>query len=412
MRALPPIPLLVSDRGTPLYALPVVDARYLWRSACTQDFNVSRFNRSKVVTETADGADDPYTSNEIVADLISTLGITLAVGPSITENHPPVDVLAKGRLASETLDQVLANGGKMFVAHTDGTFSALALGDTTCASLIDTHKNALLHGSALYGTSADAFVSAHLPNVFWQGSAAPASVDVVFPLVSAAIPYLTQVDIRNVATPGTLNVRSGWKHTIHASGYGHKFTSGTLNATELGERAEDAAYAYLDRFVAGAMDAVFAGVFDVSTGGAADIEWIIDGVHGSMTRLHSGLHDPIRGWKHGPDSARAGLGVSAFPTPFGSVVTTHPGVFPISLTQTGGSQGTASAAASWTYTVTETASALQLGTSVNPVNAPHLWRRPSLGQMVAATAGLAHYNESGAFIIDWINEVPGPGACE
>ena len=86
-------------------------------------------------------------------------------------------------------------------------------------------------------------------------------------------------------------------------------------------------------------------------------------------------------------------------------------LFPITMAQTGGSQGTNAAAASWTYTVTDTLSGATIGTGVNPVNSPHLWRRPSIGQMVAATAGLAYRTAAGALVITWTNEVEGPEAC-
>lgn len=85
--------------------------------------------------------------------------------------------------------------------------------------------------------------------------------------------------------------------------------------------------------------------------------------------------------------------------------------FPITMTQTGGSQGTNAAAASWTYTVAHGVTAATLGTGVNPVSAPHLWRRPTLGQVAKATAGLAYTNASGQLVITWCNEVVGPGAC-
>jgi hypothetical protein len=86
-------------------------------------------------------------------------------------------------------------------------------------------------------------------------------------------------------------------------------------------------------------------------------------------------------------------------------------VFPVTLAQTGGSQGTNAAAASWTYTVTDTITSASLGTAVNPVSSPHLWRRPSIGQLAAATAGLAYFTTVGVLVIIWVNEAVGPGAC-
>jgi len=89
-------------------------------------------------------------------------------------------------------------------------------------------------------------------------------------------------------------------------------------------------------------------------------------------------------------------------------VTQH--VFPITLSQTGGSQGTNSTAASWTYTVTHAISGKELATGVNPVSSPHTYNRPSSGQLSTADAGYAHY-DGADLVIGYINERPGPGAC-
>jgi len=85
-------------------------------------------------------------------------------------------------------------------------------------------------------------------------------------------------------------------------------------------------------------------------------------------------------------------------------------VFPITLLKTGGSQGTLTTAASWTYTVTHALSGEELGTVVNPTAAPHTYNRPTLGQLSQADAGYAHY-DGADLVIGYINERPGPGAC-
>ncbi len=78
--------------------------------------------------------------------------------------------------------------------------------------------------------------------------------------------------------------------------------------------------------------------------------------------------------------------------------------FPITLSQTGGSQGTETAAASWTYTVTSAITGATLGTGVDPTTDNHKWVRLNLGQMTAATYGFASYDESSNLVIGWINE--------
>lgn len=84
--------------------------------------------------------------------------------------------------------------------------------------------------------------------------------------------------------------------------------------------------------------------------------------------------------------------------------------FAVVLQQVGGSAGSATASATWTYRVI-TLDGTVLTDSVNPVGSVHRWRRPSPGRMVPANFGYAHYNASGAFVIGWINEVPEQERC-
>jgi hypothetical protein len=89
-------------------------------------------------------------------------------------------------------------------------------------------------------------------------------------------------------------------------------------------------------------------------------------------------------------------------------------VFPVALSQTGGTQGTATAPASWTYRVTDLETAEELLAGVNPTASPHQWRRPSLGPVVPATFGYAHWQDDGEGVqelaLGWINEVASPVA--
>ncbi|MGD9692395.1 MAG: hypothetical protein AB7G17_13240 [Phycisphaerales bacterium] len=84
----------------------------------------------------------------------------------------------------------------------------------------------------------------------------------------------------------------------------------------------------------------------------------------------------------------------------------HMWVFPITLSQTGGEQGTPSAPASWRYAVFDSTSGLTLVTNVDPAAAPHEWRRPAAGKVAPATHGYASLSSGGLLVIGWINEVP------
>jgi hypothetical protein len=79
-------------------------------------------------------------------------------------------------------------------------------------------------------------------------------------------------------------------------------------------------------------------------------------------------------------------------------------LFPVKLEKTGGENGDAEQAASWTYKVTDALSDEKLKEEVDPTVSPHQWKRPSIGAMTAATFGYAHYNNDNELVIGWINE--------
>lgn len=79
-------------------------------------------------------------------------------------------------------------------------------------------------------------------------------------------------------------------------------------------------------------------------------------------------------------------------------------VFPVDLTQTGGSNGNKTTAATWTYTVNDL-DGNELGTAVSPLKV-----RPN-GTMTAATKGIAYYDEDGNLVLYDTNERYGTGGC-
>ncbi len=89
----------------------------------------------------------------------------------------------------------------------------------------------------------------------------------------------------------------------------------------------------------------------------------------------------------------------------------EPTLFPVNLTQTGGSQGTTTTPASWTYSVIDPVTGETLATNVNPTVSPHKWKRPSAGWMIKATFGYAHWNTDGDLALGWINEMVEQEAC-
>ena len=50
--------------------------------------------------------------------------------------------------------------------------------------------------------------------------------------------------------------------------------------------------------------------------------------------------------------------------------------------------------------------------AADPLVTPHFWARPTVGYMIAATKGTAHFGTDGAMVLDWINEIPEQEACD
>ncbi len=77
----------------------------------------------------------------------------------------------------------------------------------------------------------------------------------------------------------------------------------------------------------------------------------------------------------------------------------YPILFPVLLTQTGGSAGSGTAACSFTYTVADIYGT-SLGTGVALAH-----RQAVYGKITAATSGVAYYDAAGAVILWSCNEV-------
>jgi hypothetical protein len=138
-------------------------------------------------------------------------------------------------------------------------------------------------------------------------------------------------------------------------------------------------------------------------------EWryaeIADGITGNLKVSMQGSATIL--WRAG------GTGVQWAVIRLGQPVPMH--VFPVELTQVGGEQGDEENPASWTYDVLDVVTGETLASGVDPVASPHKWQRPSVGQMIAATFGYAHYQPSDAgemeLVLGWINEMVDQEAC-
>lgn len=93
-------------------------------------------------------------------------------------------------------------------------------------------------------------------------------------------------------------------------------------------------------------------------------------------------------------------------------ITEKPVVFPVELTQVGGSNGTAGGPATWTYDITSAIGVTAtLATAVDPTSGVHKWVRPEVGAMQDATFGLAYRTTSGSVALTWTNEQISASPC-
>ena len=141
-----------------------------------------------------------------------------------------------------------------------------------------------------------------------------------------------------------------------------------------------------------------------------DHEWryaeIADGITANLKVSMQGSAGIL--WRAG------GTGVQWAVVRLGKPIPMH--VFPVDLTQYGGEQGDEENPATWTYDVLDVVTGETLESGVDPVASPHKWQRPSIGQMIAATFGYAHYQDDGSggleLVLGWINEMVDQEACE
>jgi len=89
-----------------------------------------------------------------------------------------------------------------------------------------------------------------------------------------------------------------------------------------------------------------------------------------------------------------------------------PVLFPVKLVTAGGTQGTDIEQATWIYDVIDIGNGDVLSPAADPISDPHKWQRPSVGWMIEATFGYAHYNDQGEIVLGWINEMVDQEKCE
>lgn len=87
-------------------------------------------------------------------------------------------------------------------------------------------------------------------------------------------------------------------------------------------------------------------------------------------------------------------------------------LFPITLTVATTAYGSTTTATAHTYDVSIPATGEQILSGEDIVGGLHVYRRPSLGRMTVATAGLAYYDDDAELIIASANEAIDPEVCK
>jgi len=87
------------------------------------------------------------------------------------------------------------------------------------------------------------------------------------------------------------------------------------------------------------------------------------------------------------------------------------GFFPVELLNSDGEAGDATNQCSWKYHIRLPGGEAILQANVNIIVDPHEYRRPALGAMTTATAGIARYDEDDKLSVYWTNEVPEVSTC-
>jgi len=178
-----------------------------------------------------------------------------------------------------------------------------------------------------------------------------------------------------------------------------------------GEDHRDTFVVLMDPLPSGAMGRAWAsGVcpvrIDMAGGSALRYAAGIEGVSTHLAARRRGAAAIL--WREGSS------GVQWAVIRLGTPVPLH--VIPVELQQTGGDQGDEDNPATWTYEVKDAMTGEILAADVDPVDAPHMWRRPDIGWMEPATFGHAHFRDDtyggDELVIGWINETPGQEACD
>lgn len=164
--------------------------------------------------------------------------------------------------------------------------------------------------------------------------------------------------------------------------------SGAYTAVEV-RRHENAAADYYPKNYSAVPNSRFTSVYEVDGKSLVPVGSIV-----MVQQCWSGTSSDVNTTPH---TARWVFAAPSYP----------PNLFPVALTQYGGSAGDASTQCSFTYTVVSLdSSPVTLLTGASPV-----WNRPAYGKLVAATHGTAYYNASGTCILYQVDEVFDVAEC-
>jgi hypothetical protein len=353
MYLLEPRPVLVSEASGVLYAVELVDRRYMWNRQPTEHagFNITTDDKA-VLYDATTNSGEPYTVEESLQIIIDEIDpdetdlIEIATGGDYTDLLADVDIVrdfyTQGMPVGQVLDRLAANAGLIVIAlreFDEGTkyrIERIDEGAAKAAAILDTHSDDLIAGglfsstgdfpdvSGFTGAGAKAFgVIGDLNN------RVPNAIQVLFPISTVGggaigVNVKTETEsgwntdrfhVRSTPSGRPAGIGTGGEPDISITKQlysvnwafadpdnGGVFNNPPAYTVNMSTMADRVAQKYYQRYNSGAGKMTMRGLLDIeSYSGASTIEWSLFYTGKSIvpiTRIEGDWDDPIFGWNH------------------------------------------------------------------------------------------------------------------
>ena len=412
--------LVYGPEATPgLYLIDVVDERHNLRTRTAgANFNCTGSDRITLVESTADGSGETAAprSYDDVLDILASFGGFDAFDYTHPETgRSPYEVRSYGKPVAPLIDELAGESGRVVVFPIDGTAPRVEhINARSSLEALDPVRTALVSGGVLFdiGAPSDGPLQYRTPDARTMAQQVPASVRVLFPTIGASedVPEVLEVEAQFNADSALLEASDRVRVIADPFQVANAETQTTAEA-----RAEDAAFDFYRRYRAGACDASFVGALDIQLGGSVQSLTWSQTPRGVFTRARADVEWSGYSYLRVDSTTFAGSGIQAAARSGGGVevraVDVIPnGVFAVDLVQVGGSQGSGTTPASWTYDVYRLGANQQSDDPLATSQAPRFPRQNPL--MTSATTGLAFRDESGSVRLAIADEAPSFTLCE